>query len=121
MRGKARKRNGPMRGRSRTLPRRARSAKVFVLGIRTRRILADRACDIHGKSRAQVLESGGRVAKGITSEARNLDGTDDSGRKTRTALAVIQSGMRGTQAKYWESLKPRMPWLAPPSIPVRER
>jgi hypothetical protein len=43
--------------------------------------LAPAAADNYGKSRAQVLGSGGRVGKGVTSEARSLDGADDSGRK----------------------------------------
>lgn len=34
--------------------------------------LANGPVDIHGESRAKVLESGGRVDKGVTSEARSL-------------------------------------------------
>jgi hypothetical protein len=58
---------------------RPRGVVVSIHARNDERILADRAADNHGKSRAQVLESGGRVDKGITSEARSLDGTDDSG------------------------------------------
>lgn len=43
--------------------------------------LANGLPENHGESRAQVLESGGRVDKGVTTKRGVQDGTGDSGRE----------------------------------------
>ena len=49
------------------------------------RILAHRAVDNHGESRARVLESGGRVDVGVTTKRGISVGTGDSGREAHHA------------------------------------
>lgn len=70
------------------------------------RILAHGAVYIYGKSRAQVLESGGRVDKGTTSEARSLDGADDSGRNAHRARSVTRADSGGLKLSSGKASNP---------------
>jgi hypothetical protein len=89
--------------------------------VETARSLAHRPAENHGKSRAQVLESGGRVDKGITSEARNLDGTDDSGREpAHRARSETRVDCGGLKLSSGRASNPGCRGYRP-SIPVRER
>jgi hypothetical protein len=82
------------------------------------RILAHGLAYIRGKSRTQVLGSGGRVAKGVTSEARSLDGTDDSGRsinahRARSETEADSGGLKLSRGRASNSGCR----VYPPSIP----
>lgn len=59
---------------NRPLPRipRGRVVSSSSPNVELARSLANGLPEIHGESRAEVLESGGRVDKGVTSEARSL-------------------------------------------------
>ncbi len=57
--------------------------------IETASILANGPGKNHGESREWVLESGGRVDKGVTTKRGVSAGTGDSGRESRTTPAVI--------------------------------
>lgn len=52
------------------------------------RILAHGPGDNHGESRAQVLESGGRVDEGVTTKRGVSVGTGDSGREAHHARST---------------------------------
>ncbi len=101
---------------------RTTNALGFSYRLRDRKILAHRAVNIHGKSRAQVLESGGRVDKGITSEARSLDGTDDSGCEVaHRARSETGADCGGLKLSVGRASNPGCRGYEVPSIPVRER
>ena len=85
-----------MRSLSQTLTFTPAQGSVSAVDVKNaERILAHRAVYIHGKSRAQVLESGGRVNNGVTMKRGVSVGTGDSGRKSRTTPAVFLRQIAG--------------------------
>lgn len=66
-----------------------RCGSFGIADVETETSLANGPTEIHGESRAQVLESGGRVDKGVTTKLGVSVGTGDSGRESRTTPAVF--------------------------------
>jgi hypothetical protein len=85
------------------------------------RSLANSAGDNHGKSRAQVLESGGRVDKGTGKPGAWTEPTT-ADVNLRTALAVLTGAdSGGLKLSSGKASNPGCRGDEAPGIPVRER